>query len=158
MRLWKKAAICITATEVRGNASGLLTFSSIADWYSLLERPPGTPPNGLFGPVWLTLYGMMGYALALVWDRSIDLLERNRAIKWFVIQFALNLTWSPAFFGLHQMGLAMGIIILLLVAIVITTRKFFKIRPLAGRLMIPYLLWVAYATYLNAGFGVLNGW
>ncbi|MEM9158195.1 MAG: TspO/MBR family protein [Verrucomicrobiota bacterium] len=156
MKFWQKAVICVAATEVLGNASGLVTFLSIDDWYRQLERPAGTPPNSVFGPVWLTLYAMMGYALALVWDRVSDIHTRNRAMRWFGVQFALNLAWTPAFFGVHQIGLAMLCILMLWGAIIITINLFLKVRRPAAFLLIPYLIWVSYAAYLNAGFWALN--
>ena len=121
----------------------------------MLERPPGTPPNGIFGPVWTLLFGMMGYALALVLSEGTGK-ERTIALRWFSIQFLLNLAWTPAFFGWHRMDVALGIIGLLIVAVTLTVRRFRKIHRLAGWLLVPYLLWLGYASYLNAGFLILN--
>ena len=155
MKFWKKAVLCILLVEVVGNASGLVTFSSIKDWYVMLERPPGTPPNGIFGPVWTLLFGMMGYALALVLSEGTGK-ERTIALRWLLIQFLLNLAWTPAFFGWHRMDVALCIIGLLIVAVALTVRRFRKIHRLAGWLLVPYLLWLGYASYLNAGFLILN--
>ena len=121
----------------------------------MLERPPGTPPNGIFGPVWTLLFGMMGYALALVLSEGTGK-ERTIALRWFSIQFLLNLAWTPAFFGWHRMDVALGIIGLLIVAVTLTVRRFRKIHRLAGWLLVPYLLWLGYASYLNTGFLILN--
>ena len=155
MRFWKIAVLCILAVEVVGNASGLVTFASIKGWYAMVERPPGTPPNGTFGPVWGLLFGLMGFALALVISRGSGQ-DRKIALRWFLIQFLLNIAWTPAFFGWHRMDVALVIICLLIVAVALTVRHFAKIHRLAGWLLVPYLLWVGYASYLNAGFLLLN--
>ena len=155
MRFWKIAVLCILAVEVVGNASGLVTFASIKGWYAMLERPPGTPPNGTFGPVWGLLFGLMGFALALVISRGSGQ-DRKIALRWFLIQFLLNIAWTPAFFGWHRMDVALVIICMLIFAVALTVRHFGKIDRLAGWLLVPYLLWVAYACYLNAGFLLLN--
>ena len=155
MKFWKKAVICILIIEVVGNASGLVSFGSIKDWYAMLERPPGTPPNGIFGPVWTLLFGLMGFALALVISEGSGR-ARRIGLRWFSIQFLLNLAWTPAFFGWHRMDIALGIIGLLIVAVAVTIRQFGKVHRIAGWLLVPYLLWVGYASYLNAGFLLLN--
>lgn len=156
MAFWKKAVLCILVIELLGNGSGLITFFNIEDWYNDLEKPPGNPPNGSFGPVWALLYGMMGYALALVWHRPAKSTLKRPALSWFAIQFGLNLTWTPVFFGLHRIDIAFFIVASMLIAIAITIIKFHPISRLAAGLLIPYFVWVAFATYLNAGFWVVN--
>ena len=155
MKFWKKAVLCILLIEVVGNASGLISFISIKDWYAMLECPPGTPPNGVFGPVWTILFAMMGYALAVVLSADPGK-ERKQALRWFSIQFLFNLAWTPVFFGLHRIDAALVIIASLLVAVVVVVGKFLRVSRLAGWLLVPYLLWVGYASYLNAGFWWLN--
>ena len=155
MKFWKKAVLCILLIEVVGNASGLISFISLKDWYAMLERPPGTPPNGVFGPIWTILFAMMGYALAVVLSADPGK-ERKQALRWFSIQFLFNLAWTPVFFGLHRIDAALVIIALLLVAVVVVVGKFLRVSRLAGWLLVPYLLWVGYASYLNAGFWWLN--
>lgn len=156
MQFWKKALLCVLAVELLGNASGLVTFLSIDGWYAALQKPPGTPPNGVFGPVWLTVYAMIGISLALIWDRSGEAAARRRALRWFALQFGLNLLWTPFFFGLQRIDWALVIILLLLWAIVRAMRAAFLVSRAAGWLFLPYLLWVGYATYLNVGFLLLN--
>ena len=156
MPLWLKAVICIVIVEVLGSASGLLTLSSIKDWYSTLERPPGTPPNWVFGPAWTLLYAMIGTALALVWHRAEPGPAKKSALSWFGVQFALNLAWTPVFFGAHALGAALVIIACLFGTIVGTIRRFQPLDRIAAALMVPYLCWVGYATYLNAGYWWLN--
>lgn len=157
MRFWSKAFICVFVLELLGNASGLVTVFSMDGWYEALERPPGTPPDWLFGPVWLVLYAMMGLSLALVWERATGTRAKRGALRCFGVQFGLNLLWTPAFFGLQRIDLALLVIVPLLIMIVWTLRAFYPIsRPAAG-LLLPYVVWVVYAAYLNVGFLVLNG-
>ncbi|MEM9481882.1 MAG: TspO/MBR family protein [Verrucomicrobiota bacterium] len=153
---WKKAVVCILGIELLGNASGLITFFSIGDWYASLERPPGMPANGTFGPVWTILFAMMGYAVALVWQADADKASKQCAFRWFTIQFVLNLAWTPLFFGIHRIDLALVVIVMLLAAIFASIRAFKKVNNLASWLLVPYLVWTTYATYLNAGFWWLN--
>lgn len=156
MQFWKKVLICIVGVELLGNASGLVTFLSVDGWYDALQRPPGTPPDWLFGPVWTTLYAMVGVAVALLWHRPTELQLKRRALKRFGLQLGLNLLWTPAFFGLQRIDLAMIVIVPLLVAIWLTIRAAYPVSRPAAFLLVPYFLWVGYATYLNAGFWFLN--
>ncbi|MEM0967058.1 MAG: TspO/MBR family protein [Verrucomicrobiota bacterium] len=156
MPFWKKAVICIVTIEVLGNASGLVTLFSLEGWYDSLKKPPGTPPTGTFGPVWLIIYAMMGLSLALLLSKEAQRSLKRRALTWFVVQFCLNLSWTPAFFGLQRIDLALVIIIPMLLAILMTIRSSWPVSKTAALLLLPYLLWVGYATYLNAGFLVLN--
>ena len=156
MKFWQKALIGVVGVLLLGNASGGVTFLSIENWYATLERPPGTPPNGVFGPVWTVLYAMMGYALALIWHLPKETEGKRCALKWFGIQMVINLMWTPAFFGFHRPGIALVIIVLLLVSIGITIVRFLPLSRWAGWLLVPYFAWVGYATYLNAGFWWLN--
>lgn len=156
MALWLKVGICVVGIEVFGSLGGLLTVSSIESWYSQLERPPGNPPNWLFGPVWTALYAMMGVALALVWHGRQAAAARRSGLIAFGSQFLLNLLWTPIFFGAHQIGWALGVIIALWIAIAVTIGYFRQVDRRAALLMIPYLCWVGYATYLNAGYLILN--
>jgi benzodiazapine receptor len=126
------------------------------EWYASLKRPALTPPNWIFGPVWSVLYLMMGIAAALVirqagWRRSIP------AIGLFLGQLALNAAWSYLFFGLKQPGAALLDIGLLWLAIGATIFAFARWSKLAAALLIPYWLWVSFASYLNFEFWRLNG-
>lgn len=156
MRLWQKILICIITAELLGGLGGFLTVSSIKDWYINLTEPPGTPPNWLFGPVWTILYGMIAVSFALIWHRSGKSPLRSKAFTIFTIQAILNLSWTPVFFGAHQLGLALVVIIALAATIAATIIAFRKIDRTASVLLIPYLIWVSYATYLNAGYWYLN--
>lgn len=156
MPLWLKIVISIIAMEVLGGLGAFVTTSQIPTWYATLEKPPGTPPNWLFGPVWTALYAMMGVAFALVWHRPRETPGRACALRWFFIQLGLNLVWTPVFFGLHQIEAALVIIVMLWAAIAVSIRSFSPLHKTAALLLLPYLLWVSYATYLNAGYAVLN--
>lgn len=156
MKLWLKALLCVLAVNLLGSLGAVFTIGALGDWYSSLERPPGVPPNSVFGPVWTTLYVLMGISVALVWHRAPKGRARRRALGIFAGQMLLNILWTPIFFGIHQLGAALVVIVLLLVAIVATIRSFARQDRLAAWLLAPYLMWVCYASYLNAGFWWLN--
>jgi translocator protein len=126
-----------------------------ADWYESLNKPSWTPPGWLFGPVWTTLYTMMGIAAWLIWKEGGFTAARKELIA-FLIQLFLNGLWSQLFFNFQQIGLALIEILLLLAAIIYTTILFFRRLPLAGWLMVPYIIWVSYATALTAAIWMMN--
>lgn len=138
-----------------GAGSGML-FGPDA-WFAALEKPAWNPPSWLFGPVWTTLYVMMALALWLVRrEPEADDGRRKRAQVLFAVQFALNMAWTPMFFGLHSPGLALATICLLWMTLLATVLAFFKVRGVAGALLVPYLLWVSFATALNGAIWQLN--
>lgn len=122
-------------------------------WYASLERPPLAPPNWIFAPVWSLLYLAIAVAGWLVWRSTAD---RTVPLALWVTQLALNALWSLLFFGLERPGIALVEILVLLLLIVSTAFVFFRIHRLAGWLLAPYAAWVAFASYLNAGFWFLN--
>lgn len=124
-------------------------------WYAALDRPPWTPPNWLFGPVWTTLYVLMGIAAWRVWLRR-DTSSVRGALAMFLVQLVLNALWSWIFFGLHMTGVAAIEIAVMLVAIIITTILFWRIDRIAGLLLTPYIVWVSYATALNISIWLRN--
>ncbi|MBD3297844.1 MAG: tryptophan-rich sensory protein [candidate division Zixibacteria bacterium] len=136
--------------------AGLATSSSVRTWYPTLEKAPWNPPGWVFGPVWTVLYVMMAVAAWRVWRyRKGD--ERVRqALGIFYLQLTLNFLWSILFFGLQLPLAGLIDIVLLLTAIILTTIVFRRIDRWAAWLMIPYALWVAYATTLNAAIWWLN--
>ncbi len=156
MPFWIKLLLSIVAIQALGGLGAAVTSSQIPEWYAGLNKPPGTPPNWLFGPVWITLYAMIAISFTLVWHRVEPGPSKRTAMWWFAAQMILNLAWTPVFFGLHQMLLALVVIVALWIAIAITIAQFRKLHPSASALLIPYLLWVSYATYLNAGQWLLN--
>ncbi|GAA0275888.1 hypothetical protein GCM10009127_15660 [Alteraurantiacibacter aestuarii] len=120
-------------------------------WFDALVKPAIYPPPATFGIVWATLYLMMGVALAMVcaaWGARMRVL----AILAFVVQFALNLAWSPIFFAEHDIALALAVLIALDVALAVTVWLFWKVRPAAGIILLPYLAWVLFASVLNWQF------
>lgn len=126
-------------------------------WFDALEKPALYPPPATFGIVWSILYVLMGVALALVISaRGAHL--RRAAIAAFVVQLLLNLAWSPVFFGMHRISLALGIIVALLLALVVTIALFWQVRRLAASLLLPYIAWVCFASLLNLQFLQLNAW
>ena len=138
-----------------GSIAGLFTAEAVPEWYETLNRPSFNPPNWLFGPVWSTLYLLMGISLFLIWKQSASKV-RNMAIFIFLLQQALNFGWSFIFFYFNMIGFALIEIILLWISIVIMLVLFYKIKPAAAYINIPYLLWVTFAALLNASYYFLN--
>ena len=125
-------------------------------WYQALEKPSFNPPSAVFGPVWTTLYVLMAIAAWLVWREPGPQPARRRALTLMITQLVLNALWSPLFFGAHAIGLALVDIVLLFVAVVLTTIAFARVRGLAAVLMVPYIAWVGFASVLNASIWFLN--
>jgi len=125
------------------------------EWYAALAKPPLTPPGWIFPVVWTLLYAMMGVALFLVWRRREAQLRRP-ALAVFAAQLVLNAAWSWLFFGLHRPDLAFLDIVLLWLLILASIVLFRRIRPLAAALLVPYLAWVSFASYLNFMLWRLN--
>ena len=144
--------LCVTV----GYLSGLVTRESILTWYVTLNKPSFNPPNWVFAPVWTLLYIMMGVAAGMIWTSNSDEQTTKKALGFFAIQLGLNALWSYLFFGLHNPLLALIEIILLWLMIFETYNLFKKIHKTAGFLMLPYLVWVSFATILNASICWLN--
>ena len=126
-------------------------------WYAALVKPPWTPPNWLFGPVWTTLYLLMGTAAWLVWRRGRAAGRGSRGpLAWFLVQLALNAAWTPIFFGAHSLLGGLVCIAVLWCAILATLLAFFRRVALAGALLVPYLAWVTLAAALNLELWRLN--
>jgi len=138
-----------------GAIAGMFTSQSVPEWYATLNRPSFNPPNWIFGPVWTTLYILMGISFFLIWKQEASK-DRNRAILIFLLQLLLNFAWSFIFFYFNMIGLALVEIILLWISIVMMLIVFYKIKPTASYINIPYLLWVTFATVLNASYYFLN--
>lgn len=149
-------AVVVTCLAI-GYFSGIVTRSSIETWYPTLIKPSFNPPNWVFAPAWSLLYLLMGVAAGLVWDRIEHEKEAvKKALIFFAIQLALNALWSYLFFGLMNPLLALIEIVVLWLMIYETLLKFIKINKVAGYLLVPYLLWVSFATILNASIWWLN--
>lgn len=126
-----------------------------SEWYDQLNKPGWNPPGWLFGPVWTMLYTMMAVAAWRIWTIS-GFSGGRKELSFFGIQLFLNGLWSQLFFNAQNPGLAFAEILLLLAAISITTFYFFRKDSVAGWLMVPYILWVAFATVLNGTIWFIN--
>lgn len=138
-----------------GAVAGMFTSQAVPIWYASLNRPSFNPPNWVFGPVWTSLYILLGISFFLIWKEKPSP-NRNLAITVFAIQMLLNFAWSFIFFYFNLIGAALIEIILLWISIISMIYLFYKIKPAAAYLNIPYLLWVSFATILNAGYYFLN--
>ena len=156
MKNFVKLVLSIVGCEFVGLLATPFTISSIPTWYAALIKPSFSPPNWIFGPVWTSLYFLMGVSGYLIWKEGIKKKRVKIALFYFLIQLFFNFLWSVIFFGLHQPLLALGDIILLLAAIILTMMKFNKISKVAFYLLIPYLVWVSFATLLNISIVWLN--
>lgn len=124
-------------------------------WYEGIRKPAWNPPNAVFAPVWSVLFLVMGVAAWLVWSRR-GAAPVTIALVLFVLQLVLNVLWSWLFFGFHRMDLAFYEVLLFWALILVTLVAFWRVRPLAGALLVPYLLWVTFAAYLNLTLWRLN--
>lgn len=154
--LIQKCVICILLCLSFGIGSGLTTSVSDMSWYDNLIKPFFNPPSWIFGPAWTILYTLMGISIALIWHEDSEPQLRSRAQKIFLVQFVLNLLWTPIFFSMQNMCLALVIIVILWFSILVTIKKFGSINKTAAYLLVPYLLWVSFATILNASLLYLN--
>ena len=136
-------------------AAALGATSMPGEWYAALKKPSWNPPGWVFGPVWTTLYTMMGVAAWLVWRRGGFVVQR-RALVPFLVQLGLNAAWSPLFFGLRRPDLAFMEIVLLWLAIMWTIAAFRCVHGMAAVLLWPYLAWVSFAAFLNWTLWRLN--
>jgi tryptophan-rich sensory protein len=132
-----------------------LTATSLRDWYQELEKPAWNPPDRVFGPVWTTLYLMIAVAGWLVWRRA-PWAEVRGPLGVYGLQLGLNLAWSGLFFGLRSPGLGVAGIVALWAAIVATVVAFSRRSRIATVLMLPYLAWVTFASWLNYTIWRLN--
>ena len=137
-----------------GSVGGMITATSVDTWYPNLEKPFFTPPDWVFAPVWSILYLLIGLSGWVIWRQRAP--ECKKALLIFLIQLGFNLAWSFIFFGANLIGTALTEIIELLIVIIVNIIAFWRIKPLSGLLMLPYALWVAYATVLNASIWILN--
>lgn len=152
-----KLFIALIIPQLAAVVGSVFTSRSVSDWYLTIERPALNPPSWVFGPVWTTLFILMGVALYLVWTREgVSEAVKRAAYNIFGAQLVLNVLWSVAFFGLQDPGLALFVIALLWVMILLNILIFGKISRIAGRLLWPYLAWVSFATYLNYAIWTLN--
>jgi tryptophan-rich sensory protein len=148
--------ISVVICELAGIIGSVFTTPSIPGWYEGLAKPPFNPPNWIFGPVWTILYAMMGVAAYLVYEKGMRNKEVKRAMAVFAGQLLLNTLWSIVFFGAHMILAGAGVIVLLWVGILASILLFRPISKPAACLLVPYILWVSFATVLNSSLYILN--
>jgi tryptophan-rich sensory protein len=150
-----KLAVSVILCQLAGFLGSVFTTPAIPTWYQTLHKPFFTPPNWLFSPVWISLFILMGLSFFYVWRRP-DHPQFKKALIFFFVQLILNVLWSLAFFGLRSPLFGLMDIVLLWIAILFTILNFFQVSRFAGVLLLPYLLWVSFATLLNFSLWILN--
>lgn len=148
-----KLLLSIIICQLAGVVGAIFTTPQIKGWYSGLNKPSFNPPSWIFGPVWTTLFILMGVSLYLVWikgDKTI------KARNMFALQLVLNMFWSIIFFHYQSPGIAFAELILLWLVIILTIIKFYKFSKPAAYLLFPYILWVSFAGVLNYFIWILN--
>jgi benzodiazapine receptor len=151
-----KLAASIILCQMAGFIGSIFTTPAIPTWYESLRKPFFNPPNWIFGPVWVSLYLLMGISLFVIWQKREDKLQKKKGFMLFFAQLILNAFWSVAFFGLKSPFLGLINIILLWVAIFLTIQHFLRISKTAAVLLLPYVLWVSFAAVLNFSLWILN--
>lgn len=151
-----KLVIAIGVSLSAGAIGSVFTASAIPTWYVDLVKPALNPPSWVFGPVWTVLYLLMGIAAFLIWKKNLNRRDVKMALGIFVVQLVLNALWSIIFFGLHSPGGALVEIVFLWLAILATIIAFAKISQPAAWLLVPYIVWVSFAVYLNYAIWTLN--
>lgn len=155
-----KLAAAIALSQAAGAIGTLFTFSAIREWYIYLEKPFFSPPNWLFGPVWTTLYTLMGIALYLLWQYSpktkAEKTTLKKVLSYFYIQLFLNASWSIVFFGYQNIGGGVINILLLWGFILAVMISGYKLSRWVTLLFLPYLLWVSFASVVNYSLWLLN--
>lgn len=152
---WGLLAISIFTPFTAGILGSAFTTPAVQSWYQTIYRPTWNPPSWLFGPVWTLLYILMGVALYLVWSKK-QTKGKNLAMSIFLVQLILNAFWSVIFFGLGNFWFAFVEIVFLWLFIVLTIAQFWKINKTASLLLLPYILWVSFAAFLNFTIATLN--
>jgi len=150
-------AVAVLTVEVVGASGAVFTAQGLGMWYETLQRPALAPPSWVFGPVWTVLFALIGVAVWLVW-RRVDSSPREARLAGgvFAVHFVFNLGWSAVFFGLQEVGVGLVVIGVLWLLIAATMWTFGRVDRRAAVLLVPYLLWVSFAAFLNYRFWVLN--
>ena len=151
-----KIILFILAAEMLGASGSLVTSPAIAGWYKDLVKSPLNPPNWLFGPAWSILFALMGISAFLIYEKGLKNKKVREALNIFIAQFIFNIAWSFIFFGAKLPKLALIEIVILWFLILLTIVKFYRISKTAGLILLPYLFWVTFATFLNWSVVVLN--
>jgi len=151
-----KLVSCIILCQVAGILGSIFTKPAILSWYISLKKPFFTPPDWVFAPVWIILYVLMGFAAFLVWRKGFHQKQTRGALILFAVQLVLNVLWSFMFFRLRSPFAGLVEISILAVAVLLTIQSFLQVSRVAGLLLIPYFLWVAFASGLNLSIWALN--
>ena len=151
-----KLMVSIIIVLIVGAIGSVATSPQIPVWYATLARPAWAPPNWLFPVVWTILYILIGISLFLVWRKGLESKQAKVALVVFAVQLGLNLLWSLVFFGLHSIAGGLVIILMLWMAILANIIVFYRISRWAGLILLPYLVWVSIASYLNYSIYLLN--
>ncbi|PKV48174.1 MULTISPECIES: TspO/MBR family protein [Aquimarina] len=151
-----RIGIAVLICGLIGFLSSIATQTSVNTWYAALNKPSFTPPNWIFGPMWILLYIMMGVAAGIVWSKGFYHKWVKTALYHFGFQLLLNAAWSIFFFGLQNPLIALLDIIALFILLLFTIKWFTVVNSTAAYLLIPYVVWVAFATALNFGIWQLN--
>jgi len=149
-----KLIFSLLLPQLAGAIGAIFTIKAIPTWYAFLNKPSFSPPNWLFGPTWLTLYLLMGIAVYLNWIKKNKQAKFN--VRLFFIHLFFNFIWTPVFFGLHNLFLALIIIIVIWIMIILMIKNFWKVNKISSLLLIPYLIWVTFASLLNYFIWRLN--
>ena len=152
VKLLISLAACISA----GLIGSIFTRGSISTWYTFLQKPAFSPPNWVYAPVWFLLYILMGISAFLVWRMGMKQFHVREGLVIFLVQLILNTFWSFAFFGLKSTIAGLLVIVPLWTAILLTIINFYRISKTASFLLLPYILWVSFATALNFSIYLLN--
>lgn len=168
---------CIIICELAGMLGSYFTIPQINGWYNTLQKPSFNPPNWLFGPVWTTLFVLMGISLYIVWSKNWETQKTSKnknvwnawskklldgdwskinIILIFCTQLLLNVLWSLIFFGMHSLGFAFFELLMLWFAILFTIINFYRISRIAALLLVPYIIWVSFAGFLNYFLWIIN--
>ena len=151
-----KLIVCLLTSFAAAGIGSLFTYRAVQGWYKTLRMPRFTPPNWVFGPVWTTLYVLMAISVFLVWRKGLSAPGATLAFTIYWTQLAINALWTIVFFGLKSKGGGVVIIAILWLLILATIVTFFRVSAWAGALLVPYIVWVTIATYLNVGAWRLN--
>ena len=154
MKKGAKLSVSILLPLIIGGISGYYTASNIQSWYVTLIKPSFNPPNYLFGPVWTSLYIIMGISFYMIWSSTKS--NKNKLIGIYLFQLVLNFLWSFIFFKYHAIGIAAIEIVVLWLSILTMIMMFYKNNKWAAFINIPYLLWVSFASVLNISIYLLN--
>ena len=156
LRELARLILCIAICQMAGVIGSIFTASSVATWYTTLNKPWFSPPGFVISAVWILLFVLMGISLFLVWRQSISGADSKIALAVFAAQLLVNTLWSYAFFGLQSPLAGVVVIVVLWLLILQTIIRFWPISKDAALLLVPYIIWVSFAGFLNYSIWRLN--